>query len=418
MPHCEWIEPIVEKAVSQVVESYAARMRAEIVQRVMAEVSTQSEESAVPPVSVAAILARAISDIQVSNSQKEILRALLDSCASCAARTALFVVKGGQVAGWQARGFSNGDAIKDFGLDSTCPAVERALVDRFAGSAAGFEFDSNFFEKFGAPGGEGRLLPLILKDKVAALVYVDGGSHNAPCDFGAIEVLVYSASAWLEVNALRKQAHKEPAAPYAEHHEVHEPAPAYNDPFAAHAPAYATAAPEAPVEAVAETMPPPEMQPAYEMQPAPAMQSEAQGDWNAMAAAATSEAETTAVAEQEPVAVPWPTSPIEMKITETAPQPEPVPAISPEDQLMHTKAQRFARLLVDEIKLYNQSKVAEGRMNRDLYDRLRDPIEKSQATYQKRYGSTVAASGKYFQHELIRSLAEDDILLMGPNFHM
>ena len=268
--------------------------------------------------------------------------------------------------------------------------------------------------------GEGRLLPLILKDKVAALVYVDGGPHNALCDFGAIEVLVYSASAWLEVNALRKQAHKELSSQHAEHHEaaIYEAAPAYNDPFAAHAPAHAAAASEPPVEAVAETMPAPAMEPAYEMQPAPAMQSEVQGDWNAMAAAATAEAETTAVAEQEPTAVPWPTGPIEMRITETAPQPEPVPAVSPEDQLMHTKAQRFARLLVDEIKLYNQSKVAEGRTNRDLYDRLRDPIEKSQATYQKRYGSTVAASGKYFQHELIRSLAEDDILLMGPNFHM
>jgi hypothetical protein len=414
MPHHEWIEPIVEKTVNQVVENYAAQMRVEIVQRVMEQVAAQAEEPAAAAVSVASILARAISDIQASSSQKEILRALLDSCASCAARTALFVVKGGQVAGWQARGFSNGDAIKDFALDTTCPAVARALVDRFAGTAAGFEFDASFFEEFGAPGGEGRLLPLILKDKVAALVYVDGGPHDAACDFGAIEVLVYSASAWLEVNALRKQAHKDLA--HAEHHEtpVHEPA--YNDPFAAHAPAYAAAeaASEAPMEAVAEAMPAPAMQPAYEVQPAPAMQS----DWHATAASATGEGQATAVAEQETVAVPWPTSPVEMRITETTAQPEPVPAISPEDQMLHTKAQRFARLLVDEIKLYNQSKVAEGRMHRDLYDRLRDPIEKSQATYQKRYGSTVAASGNYFQHELIRSLAEDDILLMGPNFHM
>jgi len=43
-------------------------------------------------------------------------------------------------------------------------------------------------------------------------------------------------------------------------------------------------------------------------------------------------------------------------------------------------------------------------------------IEKSQATYQKRYGRTVAASGNYFHNEVIRSLAEDDRSLMGANF--
>ena len=71
---------------------------------------------------------------------------------------------------------------------------------------------------------------------------------------------------------------------------------------------------------------------------------------------------------------------------------------------------------MDEIKLYNQAKVAEGRKNKDLYDRLKETIEKSRTTYQKRYGTTVAASANYFQHEIIRSLAEDDLSIMGANF--
>ena len=49
---------------------------------------------------------------------------------------------------------------------------------------------------------------------------------------------------------------------------------------------------------------------------------------------------------------------------------DPLAGLSPEDADIHRKAQRFARLLVDEIKLYNQAKVAEGRRNKDLYDRL------------------------------------------------
>jgi DNA replication initiation complex subunit (GINS family) len=111
--------------------------------------------------------------------------------------------------------------------------------------------------------------------------------------------------------------------------------------------------------------------------------------------------------------------PLPVGHAETLPVPDSLPAaaaLSPEDQDVHRKAQRFARLLVDEIKLYNQAKVAEGRKNKDLYDRLKETIEKSRATYQKRYGTTVAASANYFQHEIIRSLAEDDLSIMGANF--
>ena len=45
----------------------------------------------------------------------------------------------------------------------------------------------------------------------------------------------------------------------------------------------------------------------------------------------------------------------------------------------HDRARRFAKLLVDEIKLYNQTKVAEGRNRCDLYSRLHEDIEKSRA---------------------------------------
>jgi hypothetical protein len=99
-----------------------------------------------------------------------------------------------------------------------------------------------------------------------------------------------------------------------------------------------------------------------------------------------------------------------------APAADPFAGLSAEDADTHRKAQRFARLLVDEIKLYNQAKVNEGRRNKDLYDRLKEDIDKSRTTFQKRYGSTVAASGDYFQKEVVRSLAEDDFSVMGANF--
>jgi hypothetical protein len=43
---------------------------------------------------------------------------------------------------------------------------------------------------------------------------------------------------------------------------------------------------------------------------------------------------------------------------------------------MRRKAKRLARLLVDEIKLYNQSKQVEGRKSQDLYDRLKQDTDK------------------------------------------
>jgi hypothetical protein len=91
------------------------------------------------------------------------------------------------------------------------------------------------------------------------------------------------------------------------------------------------------------------------------------------------------------------------------------PAAAPAVDEAHDRARRFAKLLVDEIKLYNQAKVAEGRNQGDLYSRLREDIEKSRTAYQKRYGESVK-DVDYFSQELIRILADNDRSLMGAGF--
>jgi hypothetical protein len=93
----------------------------------------------------------------------------------------------------------------------------------------------------------------------------------------------------------------------------------------------------------------------------------------------------------------------------------PAAPVSEEDEL-HKKARRFAKLLVEEIRLYNQPKVDEGRQHKDLYDRLKVDIEKSRATYDKRYAESAVASADYFTQELIRILADNDVSLMGAGF--
>jgi predicted component of type VI protein secretion system len=421
-----WIEPIVERVVGEVLESHAAQLRTEIVRRVMEEIAATEPASAEPtasePVSHNAVpafgavdLARAVGEIQLGTSQKEILRALLDTSARYAARVALFVVKGSHATGWQARGFANSDAVKDFALDENAQAVAQAIRSRAAAAAPVADWDSRFLNDFGSPAsGEGRILPLILKDKVAALVYADSGTAGAGLlDAGALDLLVLSTGSWLEVNSLRKQAqahadsHGVPAAEASAHAPVHA-VPAFNDPFASHAPAFATGHAMAAAASAGEAAAPV----ASAAVAAPAM-----ADDNPQTAVAELQSEVIeeVVEMDSALAEPLPVADLGTEFV-APPEAPPVAAISPEDQDVHRKAQRFSRLLVDEIKLYNQAKVAEGRKNKDLYDRLKEAIEKSRGTYQKRYGNTVAASGNYFQHEIIRSLAEDDPSIMGANF--
>jgi hypothetical protein len=370
------IDQIVEKAVSQVLEGHLPELRKDLVRRVLDEVKPHLGGSAGAHGSGAADLLHAVSAIHAGTTQKEILRALLESTADYSGRAALFVVKSGSATGWQGRGFDNNEDVKDFALDVNRPAPARVLQARAAVSAGAAEMDTRFISQFGAPAEDQVLLmPLHLKDKVAALVYADAGTRaGGKMDAAALELLVSATSAWLEVASLRKQALKEGATEPGAGEKFEAPpvqtVSSFSDPFAAHAPMHVA--------------------PAHVTVEEPAM------------------AEATA----EVVSVPSSTA-----AAAAAPATDAFAHMSAEDADVHRKAQRFARLLMDEIKLYNQAKVAEGRKHKDLYDRLKEDIDKSRSTYQKRYGNTVAASADYLSTELIRSLAGDDVSLLGPNFH-
>ena len=86
------------------------------------------------------------------------------------------------------------------------------------------------------------------------------------------------------------------------------------------------------------------------------------------------------------------------------------------ERRLHNDARRFARLLVSEIKLYNEQKVKEGRDAQDLYERLREAIDRSRDMYDKRVQPPVAAKFDYFHYELISSLAEGEEGKLGGNY--
>jgi len=360
-----WIQEVVGRVVSQVLESQFPDMRDELVHRVLEELQPNLANTA--PHSPRHLL-QIMAAVRQASGQKEILSALLDGASQFSSRAALFVVRGSSVVGWQGRGFASNDDVKNFALEAGSGLGGQVLEEKAPIRGRAEDLDVAFTTTFGAPqDGRVLLLPLLLKEKVAAVLYADAGTDSSgQLDDAALEVLVLSSGLWLEIVALRR-------ATAAQESDDAAAAPAIKS----EAVAVESAAPAAPVmEAVAE----------------PVVEAEAEAEPAPMAMAASAAAGTSSAA---------------------APAQAPM---SGEDDAVHRKARRFAKLLVDEIKLYNKPKVQEGKKNRDLYERLKEDIEKSRAAYEKRYGSSVAGAASYFDQEIIQNLADNDRSLLGDSF--
>ncbi|MGZ4831474.1 MAG: hypothetical protein ACXVZQ_01025 [Terriglobales bacterium] len=442
MGESENIRRIIDRVVSASLATHVAALKEELVEKACQELEAIAAETApaaalaptAPSGASTELLNAAINSVRDSTTQVDILMSLLEGVSKFADRTALFVIRAGVATGWRAIGLENKDSIKALSLDLNEGLVARAYRDRMPASGSAAEFDTQFVSTYGAPaeGTNVMVLPLVIRDKVAALVYADAGFRlDGNLDPSAVETVVHCAGMWLEIMAARKggatradgsdtdrhiakyaepapapeptpepayepsAAVYEPAAPaYEPAAAVYEPAaPAYEPAPAAYQPA--AAAHETPVPWYEKPSPEP-VEPMYaDAQPAMAPESVFGGGTAAVAAAAEPEHVPPGL-ETSTIAIPS--------------------NLSPDEEEIHRKAKRFAKLLVDEIKLYNQAKVAEGRMQRNLYQRLRDDIDKSRATYDKRYGSTAAASANYFTRELVRILANDDPSLLGSGF--
>lgn len=83
------VEPIVERAVTHVLQGHLTQLREDLVRRVLAELPRDMGSSGVAEASGAntADLLRAVIGIQAGNTQKEILRALLEGVSHYAGRT-------------------------------------------------------------------------------------------------------------------------------------------------------------------------------------------------------------------------------------------------------------------------------------------------------------------------------------------
>jgi hypothetical protein len=333
MAHSSETRSIIEKTVAEVLEAALPGLRQQMADRVAEAFESRSSNG-----SSTALLSAAATAIQEAGSQAEILRRLLEGSSHFSARVALFVVRSGSINPWQANGFDDNEVLKTANVSAERGLVAEAIAGRVPASGTTREFDAEFYKVAKTPArDECLVLPLVVKDKVPALIYADAGTEaNGAFDPSGLSILTRFAALWLELGTRRSES----TGASTTLAEPDRPATVASAP-----PISVPSAPEAPARAAA-----------------------------------------------------------------AAAQP------AGEDADLHKKAKRFAKLLVEEIMLYNKAKVDEGKKNQDLYTRLREDIEKSRATYEKRYGESAAASADYFNQELIRILAENDVSLMGDGF--
>ena len=83
---------------------------------------------------------------------------------------------------------------------------------------------------------------------------------------------------------------------------------------------------------------------------------------------------------------------------------------------LHLKAQRFARNQVAEIRLYKSQNVKIGRAGRNLYTSLKEEIDSARETFRRDFLSGSGTMIDYLHLEMVRTLANDDVQLLGSDY--
>ena len=146
---------------------------------------------------------------------------------------------------------------------------------------------------------------------------------------------------------------------------------------------------------------------------------------------------TAAVAVEAPLASPAPVRPVPAMpepmaaapaaFSEAlAPAPIPDPAevqgashafdvnrLTPEEQELHRRANRVAKVSMQDIKMLRPDQVRLGRENKDICIRLKDDIEKAHREYDRRFKPIMDHPVDYFYRWMVEILAEGDAAALG-----
>jgi len=87
--------------------------------------------------------------------------------------------------------------------------------------------------------------------------------------------------------------------------------------------------------------------------------------------------------------------------------------LSPEEQELHRRANRVAKVSMQDIKMLRPEQVRLGRENRDICIRLKDDIEKAHREYDRRFRPIMDHPVDYFYRWLVEILADGDAHALG-----
>jgi hypothetical protein len=348
------------------------------------------------------LLAEFSGGMRRKETQEEILTLLLDTSYQFAPGVALFVVRGDEMAGWSSRGLS-ADTAGRFGSCSFAVADSQLLHKALGGDGvttfAHPPEEPRLQEIFqGEPLVSWHILPMrALQRPIALLVAFD--TNERRCNMDSLRIVMEFTSLCVENLALKiLQEMRSTEAPAGE------PAPQGASVEAARPPRPADVGPESGPSRAAEAPAPPEtavhpvIKDEVEELPLPG---QAPGPMPA-ATPHLREVEKGAPT-RGPIEIPAPRSPVL------------APPMSEEEKL-HSDAKRFARLLVSEIKLYNEQRLQEARAGGDIYIKLKRDIDRSREMYEKRIPSSVQQKADYFHNEIVRILAENDPAKLGSDY--
>ncbi len=87
--------------------------------------------------------------------------------------------------------------------------------------------------------------------------------------------------------------------------------------------------------------------------------------------------------------------------------------LSPEEQELHRRANRVAKVSMQDIKMLRPEQVRQGRENKDLCIRLKDDIEKAHREYDRRFKPIMDHPVDYFYRWMVEILADGDPHALG-----
>ena len=143
-------------------------------------------------------LKTAIAAIEKGANLSEVLTQLMGEVTKHVERAAMFIVKNNAAVGWHARGFDHSEAVKGVTIPLTADTVFRlAHGSRSAtrGHASHSPATAQALARLGAAPQGILAVPLILRDKVAAILYCDSTHDELPASTVGFRTHGYGAPA-------------------------------------------------------------------------------------------------------------------------------------------------------------------------------------------------------------------------------